>query len=111
MKAFGEPVHQFHDLRSWQMSGLFNNLIKRHRHVTTKLIVPQPRLKSEQYKKYLANQMRVAFGYEGCPRHPDRQAPSQAHRAGPQIQATAEAAVNLATCLCTALPREAGESV
>ena len=46
MKSFGEPVHQFHDLLCWQVPGLFNNLIKRHRHVT-KLLAPQPWLKSE----------------------------------------------------------------
>jgi hypothetical protein len=32
MKSLGEPVHQLRDLRSGQVAGRFNNLIKRHRH-------------------------------------------------------------------------------
>ena len=31
------------------------------------LFVNRDELLSAQYKKYLADQMRVAFGYEGCP--------------------------------------------
>ncbi|MGP8235293.1 MAG: hypothetical protein ACLQVW_07780, partial [Limisphaerales bacterium] len=31
------------------------------------LFVNRADLFSEQYKKYLSNQMRKAFGYEGCP--------------------------------------------
>ena len=46
MKPLGQPVHQFHDLLGWQVPSLFNNLIKRHRHVTS-LPTTQPKLKSE----------------------------------------------------------------
>jgi GTPase len=31
------------------------------------LFVNREELSSGQYKKYLADQMRIAFGYEGCP--------------------------------------------
>jgi hypothetical protein len=31
------------------------------------LFVNKEDLFSDQYKKYLSNQMRAAFGYEGCP--------------------------------------------
>jgi len=31
------------------------------------LFVSRDELFSDQYKKYLGDQMRVAFGYEGCP--------------------------------------------
>ena len=46
MKPLGEPVHQLHDLLSWQASGLFNNLIQRHRH-GIKLPTTGPKLKRE----------------------------------------------------------------
>ena len=31
------------------------------------MFVNRDELFSDQYKKYLADQMRIAFGYEGCP--------------------------------------------
>ena len=46
MKPLGQPVHQLRDLRSRQVAGLFNNLIKRHRHALN-LITTAPKLKTE----------------------------------------------------------------
>ena len=43
----------------------------------------------DQYKKYLADQMRAAFGYEGCPIVLVAETPPQDHRAGAQVQAPA----------------------
>jgi hypothetical protein len=42
----GQPVHQLHDLLSWQAAGLFNYLIQRHRH-GIKLPTTEPKLKRE----------------------------------------------------------------
>jgi hypothetical protein len=42
----GQPVHQLHDLLGWQMTGLFNNLIQRHRHGFN-LPTTEPKLKRE----------------------------------------------------------------
>ena len=46
MKPLGQSVHQLHDLLSWQVTGLFNNLIQRHRHGIN-LPTTEPKLKSE----------------------------------------------------------------
>lgn len=46
MKPLGQPVHQLHDLLSWQVAGLFNNLIKRQRHGIN-LPTSEPKLKRE----------------------------------------------------------------
>jgi hypothetical protein len=46
MKPLGQSVHQLHDLLSWQVASLFNNLIQRHRHGTN-LPTTEPKLKSE----------------------------------------------------------------
>jgi len=52
------------------------------------MFVNKEDLFSDQYKKYLSNQMRTAFGYEGCPiilrgrereQNPDRVAPKRAN--------------------------------
>jgi hypothetical protein len=42
----GQPVHELHDLLSWQVAGLFNNLIQRHRH-GIKLPATGPKLKRQ----------------------------------------------------------------
>jgi hypothetical protein len=41
-----QAVHQLYDLLSWQAAGLFNNLIKRHRHGIN-LPTTEPKLKRE----------------------------------------------------------------
>jgi hypothetical protein len=46
MKPLGQPVHELHDLLSWQVASLFNNLIQRHRHGFN-LPTTQPKLKRE----------------------------------------------------------------
>ena len=46
MKPLGQPVHQLQDLLSWQVTGLFNNLIQGHRH-GIKLLTRKPKLKRE----------------------------------------------------------------
>jgi hypothetical protein len=46
IKPLGQPVHELHDLLSWQVAGLFNNLIQRHRHGFN-LPTTEPKLKGE----------------------------------------------------------------
>jgi hypothetical protein len=69
MQSFGQPVHLLHDLLSGQVPGLFNNLIKRHRHVTN-LPTTQPQLKSEAGigRFGLAAMRQVAGGASGAER-------------------------------------------
>ena len=53
------------------------------------LFVSRDELFSDQYKKYLADQMRRAFGYEGCPIVLAAKVPPEDHRARAEIQAPA----------------------
>ena len=46
MKPLGQPVHELHDLLSWQVASLFNNLIQRHWHESN-LPTTEPKLKQE----------------------------------------------------------------
>ena len=46
IKPLGQPVHELHDLLSWQVASLFNNLIHRHRHGMN-LPTTEPKLKRE----------------------------------------------------------------
>ena len=46
MKPLRQPVHEFHDLLSWQVASLFNNLIQRHWHESN-LPTTEPKLKQE----------------------------------------------------------------
>jgi hypothetical protein len=55
MKPLGQSVHQLHDLLSWQVAGLFNNLIQRHRHgINLPTMQPQLKREAEILRVYLS---------------------------------------------------------